>query len=469
VWRLLKPKFKAIARATLLFGTVVPGAVGQTPARPDYEIIRYEEDWSFLADPSLRQDPWDRWKYIDLHHPGWYLTLAGEARERYEVLDHPDFGTGPTDTNGYMLQRYLFSGDFHFGERFRFFGELQSGLENGRNGGPRLTDLDKLDIHQAFVDIGLLQHEHHKLTLRLGRQEVRFGTGRLISPGEGLNVRRSFDGARLIYETGRWVWNATALRLVNISPGFFDDLPDHTQTFWGVGVIGPHPFWSGANFTIYYLGDNRKDAVFDRGQGTSSRETLGSRSWKTFGPWDMSYEGIFQWGTFASAPIRAWAFSSETGYTLRNVRLTPRFGLHLDVTSGDHRTHTLGSFDPLFPSATAYPDPSGILGPTNLIVPEPSVKLQFTPKLSLALASAAFFRESTDDGVYGIFLTPVRPSGPSAAQYVATQASATLICRVSRHVTATLYGQHFFIGEFLEESPPARVVNFGNATLSYRF
>jgi hypothetical protein len=232
----------------------------------------YEEDWSFLADPSLRQDPWDRWKYIDLHHPDWYLTVAGEARERYEVLDHPVFGAGPTDTNGHLLQRYLFSGDFHFGKRFRFFGELQSGLEEGRNGGPRLTDLDKLDIHQAFADIGLIRREHQKFTLRLGRQEVRFGTGRLISPGEGLNVRRSFDGARLIYETGRWLWNATALRLVHISTGFFDELPDHTQTFWGVGVIGPHRFWPGANFTIYYLGDDRKDALFDKGQGPSSRQ-----------------------------------------------------------------------------------------------------------------------------------------------------------------------------------------------------
>ena len=34
------------------------------------------------------------------------------------------------------------------------------------------------------------------LTIRLGRQEIALGSGRLISAGEGLNVRRGFDGVR---------------------------------------------------------------------------------------------------------------------------------------------------------------------------------------------------------------------------------------------------------------------------------
>jgi hypothetical protein len=210
-------------------------------------------------------------------------------------------------------------------------------------------------------------------------------------------------------------------------------------------------------------------AEFEKGTGRALRHTLGSRSWTDHGAWDMSYERIFEWGTFVNEPIRAWAVSSETGYTFQSTRGTPRAGLHVDATSGDRGTRSLGSFDPLFPSATAYPDPSGLLGPTNLIVVEPTTKLQLTPRASLTLASASFWRESLNDGVYGIFLTPVRPSGPSQARFVATHASVTLSWRVTRHATATFYAQHFFIGAFLRESPPSHIVNFGNATLSYRF
>jgi len=457
-----------VGLALLLVSRLVSG---QTPQRPDYQILRYDEDWSLLRDPGVRTDPWDRLKYLSLGNPGWFLTLAGEARERYELLNHPSFGSAPTDNNGYLLQRYLFSSDFHLGPRFRIFTELQSGLEAGRNGGPRLTDEDKLDVHQAFVDVRLLSRKNQNLKLRVGRQEVRFGTGRLISPGEGLNVRRSLDGARVIYETGPWTWNLTALRLVNVSPGYFDDVPDHSQSFWGAGVIGPHPIWKGANFTVYYLGADRKHAAFDRGVGRAIRETLGSRSWTVSGPWDLSYEGIFQWGSFQGEPIRAWALSSESGFTMSLPGWKPRIGLHADATSGDRGTgrRPLGSFDPLFPSSTAYPDPSGILGPTNLIVVEPTLKLQIVPQVSMTLATASFLRESLTDGIYGIFLNPLRPSGLSTARYVATQSSATLSWRISRHATAVWFYEHFFNGQFLTQSPPFRTVNFFNSTLSYRF
>jgi hypothetical protein len=63
--------------------------------------------------------------------PGWYVTFGGEIREKFELLDQPGFGTGPADQTGYLLQRYLFSSDFHLGPRFRVFTELQSAFEEG--------------------------------------------------------------------------------------------------------------------------------------------------------------------------------------------------------------------------------------------------------------------------------------------------------------------------------------------------
>jgi hypothetical protein len=47
-------------------------------------LFRFDEDYSYLADPSLRTDPWDPIKYIPLDASGrTYLSLGGEWRERY--------------------------------------------------------------------------------------------------------------------------------------------------------------------------------------------------------------------------------------------------------------------------------------------------------------------------------------------------------------------------------------------------
>jgi Alginate export len=122
------------------------------------------------------------------------------------------------------------------------------------------------------------------------------------------------DGARLIVATGMLAWNATALRLVKTSPGVFDDSPDHAQTYWGAGVVGPNPLWNGAKFSLHYHGIDRKNAVFEKGNGRAIRHTLGLRAWKTEGAWDFNYEGFAQWGSFRGMPIRAWALSEDTGY-----------------------------------------------------------------------------------------------------------------------------------------------------------
>jgi len=95
------------------------------------------------------------------------------------------------------LNRLIGHADMHLGTRVRVFAEFQSGLEFGRNGGPRpVVDQDKLDVSQLFLELNpSTQKDTPAISLRLGRQELNYGEGTLISTRE-LNVRRPFDGIK---------------------------------------------------------------------------------------------------------------------------------------------------------------------------------------------------------------------------------------------------------------------------------
>src|SRR5262249_6858722 len=118
---------KVAAIAYLALGVGISGkpAIAQqfesSAPRPAFQPFRYDEDWRPLAARSSHTDWLDPLKYIVLGRPGWFATIGGEIRERFELLDHPGFGSGPPDDNGYFLQRYLLSTDFHFGDNVRFF------------------------------------------------------------------------------------------------------------------------------------------------------------------------------------------------------------------------------------------------------------------------------------------------------------------------------------------------------------
>jgi hypothetical protein len=440
--------------------------------RPTYRPFRYDEDWGSLADASKRSDWLDSLKYLGLGRPGWFITLGGEVRERYELLDQPGFGTGPADPTGYLLQRYLLSSDFHLGPHFRCFTELQSGLEEGRTGGPRATDLNRLDVHQAFLDWRISSSEAEGVTIRLGRQEIGFGSGRLIAPAEGLNLRRSLDGARVEVRKGRVVWNTDLLRLVRVNTGFFDNVPDHTQTFWGSGFVMSRPFWKISNIGVYYIGFDNKKSIFAKGAGREIRHTAGAHIWKrAAASWDYDDEGLIQWGSFRGAPIRAWALSADTGYTFDRAPLRPRVGFRSDAASGDqgagHRA--LGTFDPLFSAVPVYSGPSALLGAANLIDATPSLRLRLTKDVSLALESSTFWRESLYDSVYTAFNTPIRRVTPNAGRYVATAPSVTVSWQATRHVFYSVIYTHFLTGSFFRLAPPNRNVTYATAWISYRF
>jgi hypothetical protein len=205
------------------------------PDVPDrsYQLLREDEDWSFLRNRNLRRDFWDPVKYIPLRKGGdWYMTVGGEARLVWEQIGNDNWGQQPY-VNGYLNQRYMLSFDLHYGSHVRTFFELKSGLNSFRFGGPRPIDEKKLDFQAAFFEIGAGEGSNW-IKVRAGRQEIEYGSGRLIDVREGPNVRLSFDGFKVMGKVNSWRIDGFAMRPDLDEPGFFDNAPNHQVDFWGI-------------------------------------------------------------------------------------------------------------------------------------------------------------------------------------------------------------------------------------------
>src|SRR5258707_5450994 len=352
-------------------------------AIPDrsYTLLREDENWTFLRDRALRQDFWDPIKYIPLRNRAddWYLTIGGEAREVWEQIGNDNWGQQPY-MNGYLNERYMLSFDAHYGKHVRSFVEFKSGLNSYRIGGPRPIDEKKLDFQAGFLELGTSKGAN-SVALRVGRQELEYGSGRFIDVREGPNVRLSFDGFMVKSKIDSWQIDEFPVRPDLDNPGFFDNAPNHAIGFWGVYATRPLPHK--ISLEMYYLGLDRKQATFERGTAQEVRQSLGARISRPIATerpeWDFDCDGVWQFGTFGSGNIRAWTIASETGYRFPMVRLKPRFSAKADISSGDNpSSKTLGTFNPLFPKGNYF----GVLattgpGPINFIDVHPHVETIF--------------------------------------------------------------------------------------------
>jgi hypothetical protein len=428
------------------------------PSPPPYEQLRYEEDYSYLLNRTCRTDPWDIIKYISLSEKGdWFFSLGGEVRERYEYFDNYKWGQGPQSKNGYILQRYMLHADFHLGQHFRIFGQLKSGLEDGRDGGPRPTDRDQFDAHQAFLDLSTGIGNSRSLTLRAGRQEMDYGSSRLISVREGPNVRQSFDGLRLILNAGSWQVDGFVVRPVETSEGVFDDSSDSERLLWGLYAVAPLPIVLGGKVDLYFLKFDRQEAEFAQGTADEQRSSVGMRVWSREQPLDYNFEFVFQWGSFGRGEIRAWMVASDTGYTFRNWPLRPRIGLKADIASGDSdpNDRDLQTFNAMF-FRGEYFNRTQMLGPANVEDLHPSLKINFNEKISFNVDWGFFWRQSLDDGIYGVAGNPVRSGLSSRASYIGSALSAEAVWRINHHFAITGAYTHFFVGPFLRKAAPER-------------
>lgn len=385
------------------------------------------------------------------------VSIGGSVRERVESWEHPFVGYGGPDQT-YLLSRVLVQADARFDEDLRVFVQLGNHWETGREPGPMPTDIDRLDVQQGFVD---LYWGGPSDGVRLGRQEMMFGSNRLVDIREGPNIRQSFDGVRAwaTVDGGARLdvfWNHPTLD----KPGDFDDEPDPSQQFWGVYLAAMPTPLQGLKMDIYYLGlwrTPRSGPPLDAGPATETRHSLGTRLFGARDRLDFNFEVVYQFGSFSplvGSPrhLAAWAFFSESGLTFSDAWRT-RLALRADVTSGgDSRGNgTLGTFYPLFPKNNVFSE-SSIFTEMNTIHIHPYVQVQPRPSLAMQLAVWPVWRENRADAIYTPPGGALAPGNANRSAYAGTGTDVQLEWQATPNVDVNVACSYFAAGSYFTQA-----------------
>jgi hypothetical protein len=435
-----------------------------------FQALRYEEDYRILrADSSPTW--YEKLKYTPLSQSGQaYVSLGGEVRYQYFRFHNEDWGEQPEDRDGYVLTRYLAHADLRTSRYLRAFVQLQSSLANSRELAPTPVEENQLDLHQAFIEVSPATGRWGQFILRLGRQELRYGSQRLVSVRELPNNRQAFDAAKAVLAGKRYSLDAFYSHYVRPRKGIFDDRVSGTIRLWGVYGVGKALPW-GSNLDLYYLGLWKKRVVFDDGAGEELRHSVGSRVWGGNTSWQYDLEGVYQFGTVGGKSIRAWTLSSNVSYKLRALRFGPEIGLKSELISGDavREDNHLQTFNPLFPRG-AYFGMAAFIGPVNLWDVHPSLELELVPdKLTFTLDYDAFWRYSRNDGIYNQSATLIYSGEGTTGRFIGHQPALDLILTPNRHFLLRMESTWFSTGEFLRQASPGKNIWFGGLTVQFKY
>lgn len=419
--------------------------------RPLLKADRSQEDWSSLAEPKLRTEPLDSFKYIPLFptNPDSYISLGLNLREIFEVSDAPAFGTVPANPrDAYGLQRVQFHIDAHLNENWQLFTQFEDVRAFDKTAvGP--NDANRFDLRQAFI--GYTQEtDAGTFRARLGRQDFAFDLERFVSTRDGPNVRQSFDAVWAGWETDAWRFYGLVSQPVQYRDDHpFDDRSSRDATF--SGVRAERQLSPDIEASVYYALYRRQDAKFLSASGEEERHVFDIRSAGKYAGFDWDAEAMGQVGKVGSADILAWAAGARTGYTFENLAWSPRIGLQFDVASGDRDAGdgSIGTFNPLFPNGF-YFSLGGHTGYANLVHIKPSITIQPAEGLTLMAGVGLLWRQTTQDAIYTLPSVPVTGTAGKESAWTGTYLQVKADYRFNPNLTGSLEAVHYQVGSALE-------------------
>ena len=427
-----------------------PFALLTTPA--------YDIDFRYLDTPGHEKDFFDPVKRMDLGND-WLLSFGGNFWYRYTHETDSRLNAAGTNNDFHML-RTRFHADLWYKDKVRLFAEGIDARAFGSELPPLVTDRNHADILNLFTDIKVASVNNGPVYVRVGRQEMLYGSQRLISTLDWVNTRRTFQGVKAFWRTPTWDVDAFWMRPMVIEKGNVDNW-DTQQNFYGLWATNkPKP---GHLIDLYFLSlDNNRNlssANVLAGnilQGNSNLHTLGGRFAGNFDNLLYELEGMYQFGQRSNLDISAFAVATGVGYRLP-LPMNPQAWIRYDFASGDSKSNDgrSNTFNQLFPFGHYYMGFLDRVGRQNIH----DINAQFTlhpmPWVTFISQYHRFYLANNTDYLYNAagLATMRDPTGQSGS-HVGDEIDFRANFHVSRHQDVLVGYSKLFSGNYLEKQRP---------------
>ena len=293
-----------------------------------------------------------------------HLEVGGEIRFRAEVRQNNDLNSERSDLANFVGQRIRLHVRGKLSDKVETYVEFQDsrlwGQELSTNSNDSLTDL-----HQAYFQVNDFLKPGG--SLRAGRQELTYGSDRLIGRGNWDNVGRSFDAVRMGYASKGWGSDWFAAKVVDRRQ---TERGDRDQYLYGLynQFFRQQPRHLDVYGILFRDGLRATGEIPAAGQKATEIMTVGLRSEGKIGT-GVNYDVEFanQFGHRGFDPHSARAFAGKFYSTLEEAHQL-RWGFEYDVATGDRDPSDgrSGEFFNLFPTNHQYYGYADLMGWRNM-------------------------------------------------------------------------------------------------------
>ena len=464
------PDIRAYAPGTPPYGT------GGDPQSLGFAILPQDDDLTERRGDTL----WRRLNHIPLGEDA-YLTLQAIAHVEPQLIDDAVYGAFPDDDLSLDARLNVYAG-LSWGGRYRVYGALKHANRWDDEVATLPIERDDIDLHMLFGEVAFgdaFGGEVGDTLLRVGRQELHYGAGRLISIRGGPGVRDDFDAAILRHRRGAWTAEAFGAFVVTDEVGAFDN-----DTVWDEGVWGLYAtraFESRDTLDLYYVGQRALGMPNVAGPSDDTRHYIGARHFRPPPPdgvgWDAEVTYLFgeaepagpDAGLRPDADIAAWSATAEVNVSRDAWAWSPNLRLRAGYTTGDGDPDddTVRTFRAPYPPGRFFGEFTPI-GPGNLLGATAAVEFEPTPKLSVSPYVTAFWRAETEDGSYNPPGLLVR-GADGDERFVGWQANLLSTYVIDENWSVFSEAGVFFTGPYIRDNPPAEDIGFAKVALQFRF
>ena len=433
----------------------------------------FDIDFRYLEKPDHEKDISDPFKRIKLAD-NWMLSFGGQFWYRYMHETDSRLNAEGQD-NKYHQFRTRFHADLWYRDQFRLYAEFIDARSLGLDLAALPTDRNHTDMLNLFADVKLGQLKDGPVYLRVGRQELLYGSQRLISPLEWVNTRRTFQGVKAFWRTPTLDLDAFWVRPMTVERNEFDNW-DKGRNF--MGLFGTYKPMKGQLLDLYYLSlvDNRvlNPTNVQQGivlQGDSVLHTLGGRIAGDYNRILYEVEGMYQFGRRSSLDISAFAVATGLGYHVP-LPMNPQFWIRYDFASGDsnHQDGRSNTFHQLFPFGHYYFGFLDQVGRQNIHDFNAQFTIHPQPWFTFITQYHRFYLANNRDFLYNAAgLGTLRDTSGQSGSHVGDEIDFRVNVHVSRHQDLLFGYSKLFAGDFLKAQRPGVSPDFFYAQYVIRF